>query len=149
LSHPHPETSFSQSATAQLSVEKLPDGSMAILDEHSRDIHSLNPSAAAVWEACGNGATLAQITSAVEQKFSRPVVDQVVTYALAQLRRAKLIEASDAVSATLGDSGRRSMLKRLATASAIAVPVVLTLTATEQRVFAQQAGSGNQGEGAL
>jgi hypothetical protein len=133
LSHPvNPETSFSQRATAHLWVEKLPDGSMAILDEHSRDMHSLNPSAAAVWEACGNGATLAQVTSAVEQKFGG-IGDEAVTDGLGQLQRAKLVEAAGAASATMTDPGRRSMLKRLATAGAVAIPVVLTLTASGVR----------------
>jgi len=110
---------------------------MAILDERSKTVHSLNSSAAAVWEACEGGATVQRINATVERKLGAPVAADLVSDALAQLQRAGLIDTAGPIPAGTADPARRSMLKRVAMAGAIAIPVVLTLAASEQRAYAQ------------
>jgi hypothetical protein len=129
---------FSQVGVESLSIERLSDGSTAIVDNRVKSVHSLNPSATLVWEACANGATAAQIGKAIEAKSGSPVDAEVVQLALAQLQRANLIESEAPISAEAIDLGRRSLLKRAGAAGAIAIPVVLTLTAAEQRAYAFQ-----------
>jgi hypothetical protein len=138
---PRTENIFRQVFTERLTVEKLTDGSTAIFDERSKSVHSLNPSATIVWNACAGGATLSQITSALTQ-HGGPADEQTVLHAIVQLQQAKLVTAETPIVGLPTDMGRRSMLKSVGSLGAMAVPVVLTLTSAEQRAYAQQAGSG-------
>ena len=130
---------FSQADAQYLAVEKLADGSTAIVDQRSKTVHSLNASAAIVWDACAQGATLPQIMAALEQRVGQPVDQEVALDAIAQLQGANLI--SSELPAGMLDQNRRSMLKAIGTFGAMALPVVLSLTASEQKAFAQGAGS--------
>lgn len=132
---------FSQ--VKSLTIDRLSDGTTAILDNRVKSVHSLNRSATLVWEACANGATMTQIHETVQAKLGYSVEAEMVHQALAQLQRANLIESESPVPEYNVpecniDQGRRSLLKR---AGAIAVPVVLTLTASEQRAYALLAAS--------
>jgi hypothetical protein len=133
---------FRQSGIESLSVEKLQDGSTAIVDNRSKNVHSLNPSATLVWEACAEAATFAQIQAAVEARTGVPVDAEMIRQALAQLQRVNLIEGESTIQLDNVDFGRRSMLKRAGAVGAIAIPVVLTLTAAEQKAYAFQSQSG-------
>jgi len=135
-----PESTFFQTDLTCLAVEQLPDGSTAIFDERSKSVHSLNPSATVVWRACASGATLPQIMAALADRFSGPVDAEIANHAIAQLQQSKLIESKTPeivpVAGAVMEMGRRSILKRVGSLGAIAVPVVLTLTAAEQRGYA-------------
>jgi len=137
-----PESTFFQTDLTCLAVEQLPDGSTAIFDERSKSVHSLNPSATVVWRACASGATLPQIMAALTDRFGGPVDVEIADQAIAELQQAKLIESNIPtagavpVAGAVMEMGRRSILKRVGSLGAIAVPVVLTLTAAEQRGYA-------------
>ena len=133
---------YRQSGVGQLSAEKLGDGSTAIVDSRSKSVHSLNPTATLVWEACANGATLDQIRKTLEAKTGAAASDALVRQALEQLQRVNLIEAEGTFPVESVDLGRRALLTRAGTVGAIAIPVVLTLTAAEQKAYAFQAISG-------
>jgi hypothetical protein len=138
------EIRYLQVVSGQLTIEKLPDGSTAILDQRTKNVHSLNVSATVAWEACKGGATLAEVRRALELRAGAPVNDAIAEGALAQLHHVNLIE-SDAPVAELRNAARRTALLR---AAAVAVPVVLTLGLAEQREFALYAasrGGGNSG----
>ena len=139
------EQVYRRSEMSSLTVEKLPDGSTAIVDNRSKSVHSLNPSATLVWEACAEEATFATIHAAVES-HSRAAVDaDAIRQALAQLQRVNLIEGPALLPADSVDLGRRSLLKRAGAVGAFAIPVVLTLTAAEQKAYAFQSQSGTTG----
>jgi hypothetical protein len=140
---PVSEIRYAQVASTDLAVEKMGDGTTAVLDRRSMSVHSLNASASVVWEACGRGATLTQVRRALELQCGRPVEEEIAVGALAQLEQVKLIASDSALPAVI-NSGRRSAMLRLAAAAGIAVPVVLTLGASEQRAFAFVAASGNR-----
>jgi hypothetical protein len=127
---------FFQTQARNLRIEKLPDGSMAIYDLRSKSVHSLNRSAAALWEACACGATAPQLA----KSLGTSATDEEVPVWIDQMRGLDLIVAKAAMPETVPQPGRRSML----TALGAAVPVILTLTAAEQRAYAQGAGSGQR-----
>lgn len=133
---------FAQCGNESLTVEKLSDGSMAIVDNRTKSVHSLNATAALVWEACARGASVDEIRRAVELAAQSPVSEEIVLKALAELRKADLVESNAPNFAAEPDLGRRSVLRRVAAAGAVAVPVVLTLTAAEQKAYAFQSQSG-------
>jgi len=98
-----------------------------------------------VWRACASGATLTQIMAALADHFGGPVDAATANHAIAQLRQAELIESNIPVTGAVPvagavmEMGRRSILKRVGSLGAIAVPVVLTLTAAQQRAYAIEA----------
>ncbi len=133
---------YTQTGFGCLDIEKLADGSTAIFDQRSKSVHSLNASAAAVWEACAKGATMSQLLAALTAHYGSPVSTETALHALAQLEAASLIESDARTAAPVSGLDRRSILKSIGTAGAVAIPVVLTLTGAEQRAYAQAAGSG-------
>jgi hypothetical protein len=121
--------------SADLSIEKLPDGSTAIFNAANKTVYSLNAPAAAAWEACGGTTSLAQIVETMQRSFNPGVTEDVALEALRQLEEKGLIET---LAPPPPGPTRRSMV---ATAGAIA-PLVLALTFAEQRAFAGFVGSG-------
>src|SRR5579871_4258136 len=95
------EIRYRQVVSDQLTIERLPDGSTAILDQRSKNVHSLNASATVVWEACKQGATLAEVRQALEAKAGAPVDEALAQGALAQLHNVSLLETDSPVPAEL------------------------------------------------
>ena len=89
-----------------------------------------------VWEACKEGATLAEVRQALEFRAGAPVGEAVAQSALAQLQSVKLIGTNDPALEQTTAAQRRSSLLRLA--AGLAVPVVLTLALSQQRAYAAQ-----------
>ncbi len=125
-----------------LTVERLSDGSMAIVDGRSKSVHSLNPTASLIWDASSQAATIDEIADTIEKNSGQQISSEALQQGLTQLLKANLIEPAGSVAVEEVDLGRRSMLKRATAAGAIAIPVVLSLTASEQKAYAYQALSG-------
>jgi hypothetical protein len=117
--------------------EKLPDGSSAIFDRATNAVYALNDTAAAAFESCRTPVTLAELSDMMRLRLGPAVTVETTLEAVAELERAGLVTASGTTQ-ELRNASRRQVLK----AAGVAVPVVLSLTAAEQRVFAQGAGSG-------
>ncbi len=135
------EIRYTQVTSPEIAVEKLPDGTTAVLDQRSKDIHSLNASATVVWEACKQGATLAEVRRALEAHMGTTVDEELALSALTQLSKVSLIHADAPVPAQVTDAARRrAMLVRM---GMVAVPLVLTLAFAEQKALAFQSCSNN------
>lgn len=85
---------------------------------------------------------MSQLLAALTAHYGSPVSTETALHALAQLEAASLIESDARTAAPVSGLDRRSILKSIGTAGAVAIPVVLTLTGAEQRAYAQAAGSG-------
>jgi hypothetical protein len=120
-------------SSEHLEVEKLPDGSTVIFDSSSKTVYSLNETAAAAWVACQENLSLPEIVDAMRRSLRSTVTEEIAMEGLYQLQDKGLI-AIEASGLT-----RRSLA---ATAAGVMAPLVLALTSTEQRAFAQVAGSG-------
>jgi hypothetical protein len=119
----------------ELAIEKLPDGSTAIFDSRTKTVYSLNPFAAAAWEASADFSALPGIVEEMRRSFNPGVTEEAASEALFQLQERGLVE----ISTPLQSLSRRSVF---AAAGGALAPVVLALTATEQRAFAFAIGSG-------
>jgi len=134
---------FTRIALNQLHVEQLPDGSVAIYDERTQSVHSLNSSAAVVWEACAKGATVEQVRAALSRHFGLPVDQDHAWTAIQRLQEAELVTSDAPLAAPpVAEMARRSALKTIGAVGGIALPLVLTLTASQQRAYAATAVSG-------
>jgi hypothetical protein len=126
-------------------IERLPDGSATIFDRQTEAVHSLNQTAALIWECCAEPATPADIAEVIERATGIADATAAVTEGLAQLTGAGLISvvAAKGVAADApADRSRRTALLLVgATSVGFIAPLVVTMTLTEQRAFAQGAGS--------
>ena len=121
--------------SSDLIVQTLPDGSTAIFEISTKNVYSLNTSAAAAWEACASATTLSRIAIAMSQRLNAPVTEDMAHEAVSELAAVGLVKVTPGGS--LGTS-RRDMLKQVAE---VALPVVLVLTGAEQRAHAQEVRS--------
>jgi hypothetical protein len=131
---------FFQTGAGSLDIEQLPDGSMAIYDRRSKSVHSLNRSASILWEACARGATMPQLTEALNARLSIGAVEDDVASWIDQMRQLDLLVSEAAMPAP--EPKRRSLLALLGGT----LPVVLTLTAAEQLAYSKQS-AGSEGGG--
>ena len=125
------ELEIVRSGSSEFIVQTLPDGSTAIFEVATKNVYSLNPSAAAAWEACASATTLSRLAAEMSRRLDKPVTEDLAHEAVSELVAAGLVSATPAER--LGTS-RRTMLKQVA---GVALPVVLVLTGAEQRAHAQ------------
>jgi hypothetical protein len=112
-----------------LQIEALPDGSTAIFDQRTNSVHSLDATAASIFRACSEATTASGVASRTGLDAS------LVLNGIAELHRAGLVSCSET---TEGIASRRALLR----VAGAAIPIVLSLTASEQKAYAQAAGSG-------
>ncbi len=118
-------------------VEKLPDGSTVVFDSGTQTLHSLNAPAAAAFKACGEPKTLPELAQAMAAALSSPVDEELALAAVAELEQAGLV-AAEGEAVRSRQASRRHLLK----AAGVALPLVLSLTAAQQRAYAYATGSG-------
>ena len=129
------ELEIVRSGSSEFVVQPLPDGSTAIFEVATKNVYSLNQSAAAAWEACASPTTLSRLATEMSRRLSSPVTEDLAHEAVSELVAVGLVSVTPAER--LGTS-RRAMLKQVA---GLALPVVLVLTGAEQRAHAQSNGS--------
>lgn len=122
--------------TNDLLVNGLPDGSKVIVDSRNEKVFALNATAGAAWDACSSQTTLGKVAEDM-RRTDPAVTDEIAEQAIAQLQEKELVKASG----LLRNASRRQVLAGL---SAAALPLVVSMTMTQQRAFAQVANSGQQ-----
>jgi len=123
---------------AGLVESKLPDGSRILVDEQNETIVAMNATAGAAWEACSDPTTLSGVTETMRQSLDPGVETELAEEAIRQLREKNLVKTSGFAP----QSTRRAFLGKLSAAAAL--PLVVSLTMTEQRAYAVQAVSAVQ-----
>lgn len=102
------------------------DDELLVYDPGRHMAHCLNTTAAMVWWECNGDATVPDIAERVKSALPTDG-DAIVELAVMKLRKAGLLEKSDAVLAGGELLNRRDVLKRVRTAAIVAVPVVITM----------------------
>jgi hypothetical protein len=131
---------FPQARSDQLLCRDLPDGLM-LYDPTRHQAHTLNRTAALVWKQCDGQTSVAALTAQLQQTLNAPVGEEVVWLALADLKKAHLLQGPLPRPAGAERYSRREAVRKLGLAGAVGVllPVVASLTAPT----AARAGSGN------
>lgn len=120
-----------------LIVNGLPDGSKVIVDSKNEKVYALNATAGAAWDACSRQTTLSTIADDMRGACGPAVTDEVAEEAILQLNQKDLVKTTGLFKS----ASRRQVLAGL---TAVALPVVVSMTMTEQKAFAQIANSGQQ-----
>ncbi len=114
---------------SDLLVDKLPDGSRVIVDSKNETVFALNATAGAAWDACSAPTTLSKVAEDMRRSFDPGITEELALEAILQLQDKNLVTTS-------GSSSNATRRQVFATAAAIALPLVVSLTMAEQRAHA-------------
>ena len=120
--------------SSKLSVHSMPDGSRIIRNEEDATVLALNATAAAAWDACSNAVTIPAVAEEMRHSYDPNVTDELAEASLLELQDKKLVK----ISGSGFTATRRQVLAGL---SAVALPLVVSVTIGEQKAHAQSAGS--------
>jgi hypothetical protein len=109
-----------------LIVEQMPDEVLVYdLDRHKA--HCLNRTAAFVWQQCDGMTDASKIARRMEKEFDASVSDDLVFLALDQLGKDHLLEARVPLPVEIAGMTRRQVMRRIGLATAVALPVVISI----------------------
>lgn len=119
-----------------LAVDSMPDGSRIIRNSEDATVLALNATAAAAWDACSSARTVPAVADEMRRSFDPNVSDELAEASLFELQEKKLVTIS-------GPGFKATRREVLAGLSAVALPLVVSLTVGEQKAHAQQANSAD------
>ncbi|HSP62483.1 MAG TPA: PqqD family protein [Pyrinomonadaceae bacterium] len=123
IHHPLPKARRNHLVRKELGREML------VYDRNSDKAHCLNATAARVWAQCDGRTTVAEMARLLEDEMKTPVADEIVWFALEQLRKSHLLQESWSTPAQVEQMSRRVMVRRLGIAAAVTVPLVTSIIA--------------------
>jgi hypothetical protein len=123
-------------------VEKL-DDEVCVYDLERKVVHNLNPTAALVWEQCDGATSPDQIAQTLQEELDTPHAEDVVWVTLNELEQANLLEIEVVQPADRPLITRRTLLKQMGVAAALA-PVIVSIVAPNP-AQAQTPGGGGGG----
>jgi Coenzyme PQQ synthesis protein D (PqqD) len=113
--------------TRELSDELL------VYDLKRHKAHCLNQTAAAVWKLCDGKATVKEIAKSLAEVLGAPVDERIIHLALEQLAKFHLLDESKSLVPQLPPEltrmSRREMMRTLGVAAAIALPLIVSVSA--------------------
>ena len=113
-------------------VTREVDGELLIYDRARDKAHCLNETAAAIWKCCDGRTTARDIAESLARETAAAADERVVWLGLDELRRKHLLADSDhwpQTSSGTSTLSRREAIRRIGLGAAIALPVVVTITA--------------------
>lgn len=100
-------------------------GETLVYDMVSNEAHCLNETASFIWNQCSGEASVDDISRSVEKQFGRRA-GEIVSFGIRQLNQRNLL-SSGGLTAQM--PSRREAIKRMGLASAVAVPMILSIVA--------------------
>ncbi len=122
------EESMPKALSDRLLTERLPS-ELLIYDLDRNAVHCLNRTAALIWRSCDGKTTKREMADLLGQEVKTQVDEEVVWYALDQLRAARLLHEAGLSAGEKSRVSRREIMKRLGRITAIALPVVKSIVA--------------------
>jgi Coenzyme PQQ synthesis protein D (PqqD) len=101
---------------------------LLVYDETRHKAFCLNGTSAAVWQMCDGMHNVEQIASAVTLQLAAPVREEIVLFALAELRADGLLEPAP-LPAPLPALSRRQLMRKLGAGAAMLLPAVAAVMA--------------------
>jgi hypothetical protein len=111
-----------------LVIQELPDEVLVYDLERDRAL-CLNQTAAFVWQRCDGRTSAAAIARSLGKKLDVSVDENLVWFAVDQLRRNYLMNNTAVPTQAIAGMNRRQMVQALGVAAAVALPVVVSIVA--------------------
>jgi hypothetical protein len=102
---------------------------LLIYDLDNDRAHCLNKSAALVWKNCNGTLTIDELAGLLELELKTTVNEDFIWLALGQLQEFHLLQEEITRPASATVLSRRQLMKRLGVATAIALPLVISIVA--------------------
>jgi hypothetical protein len=99
-----------------------------IYDERRHRAFCLNESSSVVWQLADGERTVAQISAAASAQIKTPVSEDLVMFAIAELRKDGLVEPAPVEEGSPAIS-RRVLLRRLGESGALLIPMIAAVLA--------------------
>lgn len=112
--------------TENIVIQEL-ENEVLIYDLNLNKAFCLNQTSAIIWQLCDGTKTVSEISQAVSQKFATTVAEDVVWLALEQFKKDKLM--ANEFKSVLAGVTRRAAIRKMGLASAIALPVIVSIIA--------------------
>jgi hypothetical protein len=125
---------FERVNSKDLVVNSMPDGSRVIRNSNNETVFALNATAAAAWDACSSANSIAGVAEEMRRSFDPNVTDELAEACIVQFQEKNLVS----ISGSAPKHTRRAVLAGL---SAVALPLVVSLTVGEQKAHALAAES--------
>lgn len=107
-------------------VRQLSD-ELLVYDRKSKKAYCLNKVAGEVWELCDGKRTIGQMIEHFKSKKGSVIDKNVVRLTLHKLQKSGLLETDVQSTDRVARPSRRSLIKKLGIAAAVAVPVVTSI----------------------
>ncbi len=130
----------------EIVVQEL-NGEVLIYDLRTNKAFCLNETSSLVWEACDGNTSVSDISRSISRKLNAPANDDLVWFALDQLKKEKLIANSDEVISDFEGMSRREVIRKVGLASVIALPVIASLVAPKAAMAASVCGQACDNNG--
>lgn len=117
-----------KSLQKDLVIQELEE-EVLIYDLRTHKAFCLNHTAAFVWQHADGATPVKQIAYLLQKKLRTPVDESVVWFALEQLAKDGLLENKVSAPLMFAGMNRRDLIKTLGKSAAVALPLVLAITA--------------------
>lgn len=135
---------FPNARRDDLVTQEIADEVM-IYDLRSHQVHCLNASAAAIWQACDGSISVDSISEKAVEKFGFQFDADTVRNALGRLQECNLLEDALPALATEVSMSRRDLIKKIGGGAVVMLPLITTIVAPTP-AMAQSCGvQGPQG----
>jgi hypothetical protein len=114
--------------TEKLLVRELSD-EVVVYDLERDKAICLNSTVAAVWKHCGKNNTASDIAQLLEKELETPIDERVVWLAISQLEKFHLLQKPAITSNWAAPQLSRRDLMRMGVATAVALPLIVAISA--------------------
>lgn len=112
----------------EIVVQNL-DGEVLIYDLKINKAYCLNETSALVWQMCDGNNSVSDISQELGKKLNASATEDLVWFAIDQLKKEKLIANSEELANNFEGLNRRQVIKKVGLASMIALPIVAGMVA--------------------
>jgi hypothetical protein len=104
-------------------------GELLVYDRSSDKAHCLNRAATLVWLHCDGHTTVAEMTQLLARELQTPVGDEIVWFALNELKKSSLLQQPWTRPLRVSRMSRRALVKNLGIGAAVTVPLITSIVA--------------------
>ena len=105
------------------------NGEILIYDLRANKAFCLNETSALIWKACDGTRNVSDLSKHVSQQMKADANDDMVWFALEQLKKEKLLAVTPKADGRFDGMSRREVVRKIGLGTAIALPVIAGLIA--------------------
>lgn len=105
------------------------NGEILVYDLRTDKAICLNQTSALVWQNCDGKQDALEIAGNLERTLGAPVKEELVWFALSQLKEEGLLANKEGFSNNFKGLSRREVVRKIGLTSAVAIPVIASLIA--------------------